>query len=98
MCKKIFLFREGGAKLPTLPHFATYYKYIRCPVAIYILSFERSELEGKYSLIVSVCACMFCVWGMSFGCCMWRHYVVCSCCIHGRFSPVLLGISSGYSE
>ena len=26
--------------------------------------FERSELEGKYSLIVSVCACMSSVWGM----------------------------------
>ena len=29
---------------------------------IYFLSFERSELEGKYSLIVSVYACMHCVW------------------------------------
>ena len=66
---------------------------------IYFLSFEHSELEGKYSLIISVCACMLCVrvWGMSFVCCMWRHYV-CLCCIHGWFSPVLLGISSGYSE
>ena len=65
---------------------------------IYFLSFERSELEGKYSLIVSVYACMLCVEGMSFVCCVWRHYVVCLCCIHGQFSPVLLGISSGYSE
>ena len=29
---------------------------------IYFLSFERSELEGKYSLVVSVYACMHCVW------------------------------------
>ena len=29
---------------------------------IYFLSFERSELEGKYSLIVSVYACMHSVW------------------------------------
>ena len=29
---------------------------------IYCLSFEHSELEGKYSLIVSVYACMHCVW------------------------------------
>ena len=29
---------------------------------IYFLSFERSELEGKYSLIVSMYACMHCVW------------------------------------
>ena len=29
---------------------------------IYFLSFEHSELEGKYSLIVSVYACMHCVW------------------------------------
>ena len=30
---------------------------------IYFLSFERgSELEGKYSLIFSVYACMHCVW------------------------------------
>ena len=29
---------------------------------IYFLSFERSELEGKYSLIVSVYACMHYVW------------------------------------
>ena len=65
---------------------------------IYFLSFECSELEGKYSLIVSVCACMHCVWGMLFVCCMWRHYVVCLCCMHGQFGPVLLGISSGYCE
>ena len=53
---------------------------------VQFLSFERSELEGKYSLIVSVCACMLCVWGMLFVCCMWKHYVVCLYCMHGRFS------------
>ena len=58
----------------------------------------RVEVAGKYFLIVSMRACMLCVWGMLFVCCMWRHYVVCLCCMHGRFSPVLLRISSGYSE
>ena len=34
--------------------------------------------------------------GMMFACCMWRHCVVCFCCMHGRFGLVLLGIWSGY--
>ena len=32
------------------------------------LSFECSELEGKYSLIVSVYACMHYVWEVVVGC------------------------------
>ena len=47
---------------------------------ICILTFEHSELEGKYSLIISVRACMHGVQGTLFGCCMWSHYVVCLCC------------------
>ena len=35
---------------------------------IYFLSFECSELEGKYSLIISVYACMHHVWEMIVCC------------------------------
>ena len=38
------------------------------PTPLYFLSFECSELEGKYSLIVSVYACMHCVWEIAVCC------------------------------
>ena len=38
--------------------------FIRILRDIYFLSFERSKLKGKYSLIVSVYACMHYVWEM----------------------------------
>ena len=60
---------------------------------IYFLSFERSKLEGKYSLIVSVYACMHYVWEIVV-CChsgdagLFAYNV---CCMHGQF-----GSAGGY--
>jgi hypothetical protein len=57
---------------------------------IYFLSFERSGLEGKYSLIISVYACMHCVWGdVDAAVAMGYMYF---CCMHGQFGSVLFGI------
>ena len=39
-----------------------------------------------FSHCFCVCMHMHCV--MLFVCCMWRHYVICLCCMHGRFGPV----------
>ena len=67
----------------------------KCPKSmhiIYFLSFERSELEGKYySLIVSVlCMHALCL-GDSCLLSQRRRWVVCLCCMHGWF-----GSAGGY--